>query len=230
VSWNDSVLVSPDQHRFPNGGLREIVFPSVGIDADGTVYAVWSDCRFETACAANDLVLSTSSDGTSWSDVARIPIDPVASGADHFLPGLGVDKSTAGSSAKLGLVYYSYPDADCTAETCQVDVGFVSSTNGGSTWSAPSQLAGPMTLRWLPVTTSGSMVGDYFATAIVDGSGVGYPVFAVANAPGGGFLDEAMYTSAQPLTGGARPARSAGAHTGSATVPPAAWSPGHVTW
>src|SRR5438067_365525 len=88
-SWNASVLVSLAQHRFPNGGLREIVFPSVGIDADGTVYAVWSDCRFETDCSANDLVLSTSGDGVTWTDPARIPIDAVGSGADHFLPGLG---------------------------------------------------------------------------------------------------------------------------------------------
>jgi hypothetical protein len=38
-----------------------------------------------------------------------IPIDPVSSTVDHFIPGLAVDRRTAGGSAHLGLGYYFYP-------------------------------------------------------------------------------------------------------------------------
>src|SRR6202023_3553444 len=55
------------------------------------------------------------------------------------------------------------------------------------TWSSPQTLAGPMTLTWLPLTTQGFMVGDYFATSIVSGeegeSSIAFPSFMVASAP-----------------------------------------------
>jgi hypothetical protein len=66
-----------------------------------------------------------------------------------------------------GVTYYHYyPAASCTAATCQLDAGFISSVNGGSTWSAATQLAGPMTLSWLPNTSQGRMYGDYISTSI----------------------------------------------------------------
>src|SRR5205085_9483898 len=91
------------------GGLRSTPLPSAEMDAAGTVYVVWSDCRFRVNCTANDLVLSKSSDGVTWSMPARIPVDPTTSTIDHFIPGLGVDPGTSGSSAHLGLAYYYYP-------------------------------------------------------------------------------------------------------------------------
>ena len=53
------------------------------------------------------------------------------------------------ASAHLGLLYYFFP-----AGTTNLSVGYVSSTNGGSTWSAPTQLAGPMTMSWAAATMS----------------------------------------------------------------------------
>jgi hypothetical protein len=128
------VLVSNAPYHLPNGNVRApIPLPSAETDRRGKVYVVWADCRFRPGCGANDLVLSTSTDGLTWSAVQRVPIDPVTSGVDHFVPGLGVDRRSAGSSAHLGLTYYFYPDAACTTATCELDVGFVSSTNGGAT-------------------------------------------------------------------------------------------------
>ena len=43
----------------------------------------------------------TSTDGVTWTAAARIPIDPVTSGVDHFIPGLAVDPATSGASAHL---------------------------------------------------------------------------------------------------------------------------------
>jgi len=180
--------------------------PSAEIDGAGVVYVAWQSCAFEANCAANDIVFSTSRDGTTWSPVARVPIDPVGSGADHFIPGIGVDRATSGAAARLGLTYYYYPNANCDASTCQLEVGFVSSTDGGGHWSAPRRLTGPMSLGWLPTTTLGPMVGDYISTSVVgDGAGgsVAVPVFAVAGPPNGGTLNEAMYAARLDITSGA---------------------------
>jgi hypothetical protein len=182
ASWGAARVVAPVKFRAPAGGLRaDIPLLSAEIDAAGKVYVAWSDCRFEQHCTASDLVFTTSNNGVVWSPVTRIPLDPTGSGVDHFLPGLSVDRGTSGSTAHLGLVFYYYPNANCTASTCQLDVGFSSSTNGGASWTANSQLAGPMTLSWLPNTTQGRMVGDYFSTSFTGGQA--FPVFNVAHVP-----------------------------------------------
>jgi len=87
------------------------------------------------------LALSTSPDGISWTAPSRIPIDPLTSTVDHFIPGLAVDPATAGSTAHLTLTYYSYSQTNCTFTDCAMSVGFVSSADGGTTWSAPQTLA-----------------------------------------------------------------------------------------
>jgi len=180
----------------PAGNLRAGGLVSADIDRSGRVYVTWPDCRAEARCTngIDDLVLSTSTDGVRWSTPQRIPIAPVGSTVEPTLPGLGVDHNTAGNDANLGLVYYFYPNGVdptfstfCSTDTCQLEVGFISSTNGGRTWSNPQTLAGPMNLRWLPLTTQGFMVGDYFATTIVSrrrgDSSLAFPIFMVASHP-----------------------------------------------
>jgi hypothetical protein len=196
ANWSSSVSISSVTDHTEAGGLRSGPLPSAEIDANGRVYVVWADCRFRTNCTSNDLVLSTSSDGTTWTKPARIPIDPTTSTVDHFIPGLAVDPATSGSSAQLTITYYYYLVSNC-GTVCQMGVAFVSSQDGGQTWSAPVELAGPMSTSWLPKTFSGLMVADYISTSYVNGSAFG--VFAVAKAPSGGTLDEAMYTTASSL-------------------------------
>jgi hypothetical protein len=193
ASWSKTVSVSPIT-RHAEAGLRAGSLPSAEVDRAGIVYVVWKDCRFRTGCSSNDLVLSKSADGLNWTTPTRIPIDPVDSGADHFIPGLAVNPHTAGDHARLALTYYSYPNAACTPATCELSVGFISSTDGGSTWSSPTELAGPMHLDWLPATTQGRMVGDYISTSFVHNDAV--PFFAEANAPSVGSFDEAIATVA----------------------------------
>ena len=197
-SWGTTTQIATIRSHTEAGSLRSGPLPSAEIDGAGKVYVVWADCRFRTNCTANDIVLSSSSNGTMWSAVARIPIDSTTSGVDHFIPGLAVDKGTSGGSAHLGLAYYYYPVSNCTAATCQLDIGFVSSPNGGTTWSAPTQLTGPMTLSWLANTSQGVMVGDYMSTSIAGGTA--HPALIVANAPSSGVFDEAMYAPASGLT------------------------------
>lgn len=100
---------------------------------------------------------------------------------DHFLPAIAVDPATAGASAHIAVLYYFYPDANCNRATCELSVGLVSSTDGGSTWSV-RQLAGPFRTTWFPLTTfgggTGYMAGDYFSVSFADGQAI--PVFAMA--------------------------------------------------
>ena len=193
-SWSNTTEITPITDHEAAGGLRTEPLPSAEIDADGTIYVVWQDCRFRTMCSSNDLVVTTTTQAgyPAWSPVTRIPIDPASSSVDHFIPGLGVDPSTSGGSAKLALAYYYYPDAGCTVSTCQLDVGLISSGDGGSTWGAPEGIAGPMNLGWLPSTTAGVMVGDYISTSF--SAGVAHPFFALARPRVSAMFDEAIYT------------------------------------
>ena len=121
ASWSSSVLVASISHHQVAGGLREEPLPSAAVDAAGTVYVAWSDCRFRANCSSNDIVIARSTSETSWAAPVRVPIDAAASTADHFTPGLAVDASTSGATARIGLTYYYYPKASCTAAACQLD-------------------------------------------------------------------------------------------------------------
>jgi hypothetical protein len=209
ASWSNTVLVSAVSRHTDAGNIRTEALPSAEIDSAGTAYVVWSDCRFRSGCPANDIVLSKSTNGTTWSAPTRVPIDATTSTVDHFVPGIGVDPSTSGASARIGLTYYFYPTSNCTATTCQLDVGFISSTNGGTSWSTATQVAGPMTLSWIPNTSQGRMFGDYISTSVRAG-GNAFPVVPIASAPSGSTFAMGMFAPSGGLaiTGGA--VRSAG--------------------
>jgi len=195
--WGNVVQVGVVSDHSVAGGLRSDALPSAQEDAAGNIYVIWQDCRFRANCVSNDLVMSTSGDGTTWTTPARIAIDPITSTADHFIPGLGIDPATSGGTAHLGLTYYYYPQANCSAATCALYAGFISSLDGGSTWSAATPLAGPMALTWLPNTLSGRMVADYIATSFAGGKAYGF--FAAAKANSGTTFSEAIYTTQSGL-------------------------------
>ena len=196
-TWSDTVVIATVDQHGEDGGIRTgFDMPSAAIDGSGEVYVVWSDCRFRSSCSSNDIVMSTSSDGNSWSSPVRIPIDPVKSTVDHFLPGIGADLSTSGGTAHLTIVYYYYPVSNCN-NSCKLDVGFTASEDGGKTWTAGKQLAGPMELTWLPLSDAGYMVADYIGVAYTNGNPFG--IFELATAPTGSTLHEATYTTKESL-------------------------------
>jgi hypothetical protein len=196
-TWGKSQQIATISSHFVAGGLRNPNLPSATIDSAGTVYVVWSDCRFRSRCTSNDIVMSTSSNGTTWTQVARVPIDATSSTVDHFIPGIGADATTSGVNAHLTIVYYYYPNKSCSTSTCQLDVGFTTSTDGGATWTAGAKIAGPMKISSLPVSDNGPMVADYIGVSYVNGSPFG--VFAVAQPLVGSTFNEAMYTTKNPL-------------------------------
>jgi hypothetical protein len=192
-SWTDVTTIALIRSHTEAGNLRSGPLPTAEIDGAGKVFVAWGDSRFRRHGGANDIVYSSSSDGVTWSAVTRVPIDATNRGVYHFIPGLAVDRSTSGSTAHLALTYYFYPVSNCSQSTCQLDVGEISSTNGGATWGTATAVAGPMTVTWLASTTQGFMVGDYISTSF-NSTGVAHGVFAVAAAPNGSVFNEAMFT------------------------------------
>jgi hypothetical protein len=216
VRFGQALVITPISAADDPGNIRSGPLPSAEISGDGKIYVVWEDCRFRAGCpnagTPNDLVYVTSTNGTTWSAVQRIPIDPVTSTVDHFIPGVGVDRATSGANIHVGVTYYFYPNTDCTFATCQLYAGYISSANGGTSWSAPTQLTNAMTMSWIADTSQGRMVGDYISTSF-GSDGLAHPAIAVANAPTAGGsdcatatpnCDQALYspTSGLPAAGG----------------------------
>jgi hypothetical protein len=216
-SWTKAQNIASSINHMEAGGLRSDGLPTSAIDATGKVYVFWPDCRFRTGCSSNDIVYSTSTNGTTWSAVKRVPIDATSSTVDHFITGVAIAPGTKGATAHIALVYYFYPVSNC-GNKCSLNVGFIQSSTAGSTWSVPETLAGPMRLTWLPDTFSGTMVADYVSVGF--GNGKAFPVFASAQAKAGSLFQEAIYTTTagqqastpetEPLTGlGDVPVRNA---------------------
>lgn len=164
-SWSAITTITTIKHHRVAGSLREGPLPSAEVDGAGTVYVAWADCRFRTSCGKNDIVIthSTNATGTTWATITRVPIDSTTSKIDHFIPGLTVNKATSGSTAQLGITYYFYAPSSTSLQ-----VGFISSTNAGSTWSAPTTVFGGSSAfptTWTATTSQGRMVGDYISSS-----------------------------------------------------------------
>lgn len=209
ASWTDLVKIAASEYSgtaapFYRGGS----LPSAAIDASGKVYLAWAGCYFEAGCLANetgnstdDIVLTTSTNGLTWTPLQRIPLDAIGSDVEHLTAGLAVESTTAGRSAHLAVTYYYWANAgNCDATTCQVYVGMASSTNGGSTWSQHQTVAGPMLASWWANTESGYMTGDYISTVISLDRAV--TIVPVATAPTGTTFHQAMGAGSVAVTGG----------------------------
>lgn len=167
-SFSTSVTVAPTQFR-PTPGLRAPPLPSAEVGGDGTVYVAWPDCG--QPCGRNRLVVSSSADGITWSPPRRLALG--RTGVDFVLPGLAADPARPG---RLALVYYA------STAGAYLDVGFVTSTDGGRRWGAPRRLnAQTMRYSWA-AQAGGVMVGDYFSTSFLGTNAV--PVFVLASPPG----------------------------------------------
>jgi len=199
VKFGNAFTISSITAANDPGNIRSGPLPSAEISGDGKIFLVWEDCRFRSGCTTNDLVYTTSTNGSTWTAIQRIPTDPGGVGGtqDTFIPGVAVDRTTSGASIKVGIGYYYYPNVGCPGG-CQLNVGYISSSNGGSTWTAQTMLRGPMTMTWLPNTTQGRMVGDYMSSSF-DVNHLAHPVFAEAYAPPTGDCVTSSPLCNQPL-------------------------------
>jgi hypothetical protein len=180
------------QRPFVATRLRAFSLPTATVDAAGTVYAAWSDCRFRAGCATDDIVWSRSTAPGRWTAPKRVPLAPLRSRSDLVLPELAVDPASRGARARLALTYYSVNSADCTERTCLLDVYLVTSKTAGTRWTRPRRLnPRRMHLTWLAQTVSGRMVGDYTGTVFAGKRVVS--VHVQARARQGGRFNEAAY-------------------------------------
>jgi hypothetical protein len=209
ATWTNLEEISPSTYSgTADPWYRGGSLPSARTDASGKVYVVWAGCYFEANCLADesgnttdDIVMTTSTDGLTWTPLQRIPLDAIGSDVEHVTAGLAVDSSTAGNGAHLAVTYYYWGNAGtCNASNCQVYVGIATSTNGGETWSPHQTLAGPTVPVWWADTEAGYMTGDYITTAIVANRAVA--LVPVGTAPTGTTLHQAMYAGGVPETGG----------------------------
>ena len=147
------------------------------VDTGGRVVAVWQDCRFRPACDANDIVLSRSSDGMTWSEPRR-----VTSGRNAVMPTIGVEPGTG----RLAIVYY-------VINRNGIDAELVTSTDGAR-WSVPQRLnPRRMPLEWMPRTTLGRMLADYIGVTWARGRPL--VVYVLAVPPRNGKLRQAIYAA-----------------------------------
>jgi hypothetical protein len=179
-----SRIVVSDLQAADNDPMRAIALPSVDVDSNGTIYVVWHDCRFRSGCSGNDMVLSTSADGLTWTPPARIPLAPASSGRSFFIPGLAADPSRPGG---LALVYaYYYPG------TKLLGMGFAQ-TRDGKSWTTTRLDPQPIPTSWLPRADGGRMVGDYFSVSYAGNRVV--PVFSLAVPPLSGRMRQGIFAT-----------------------------------
>src|SRR5439155_10504521 len=79
LSYGRRYFLPAAEAHTPAGNLRFSRFVSAEDDKQGNIYVVWHDCKFRPTCSANDIVLTTSTDGRQWTTLKRVPIDRITS-------------------------------------------------------------------------------------------------------------------------------------------------------
>ena len=175
-------------------GVRAPPFVSADVDAGGTVYVTWADCRFSSQCTANGIVLATSRDGAVWTPPRRVPFGPAEAAVDRFVPAIAVDPATSGVRARVAIAAYSVTQAQGCRDCELVDAFLIGSGDGGRTWRAPRRLnAESMPLSWVANTSLGRMLADYISVSYVGGRPV--PVLSLAAEPVSGEFRQAIFAS-----------------------------------
>jgi hypothetical protein len=191
ASFSPAITIVP-QDFLDVPRIRSSPFPSVEVDAGGTIYAAWNDCGLRRKCNGDDVVFTSSADAITWRPVRRVPTGGTEAGRTYFMPGLAADPLTAGH---VGIAYYLLKSC-----LCRIGAAYVDSRDGGATWSKPQRIdTRPMPLSWLARTTLGRMLGDYISTSFLNGKP--FPVLALSSPPVKGRLREATYVPVRGLGG-----------------------------
>lgn len=177
VTLEEPVLIARLQAR----GVSPFRAPpliAADVDGNGDVIAAWQDCRFRPGCAANDVVVSRSTDGgRTWTAPRR-----VTTGRNAVLPTIGVEPGTG----RLAIAYYAI-------HRNGVDAELVTSASGAR-WTVPQRLnPRRMPLEWMPRTTLGRMLADYIGVSWVRGRPL--VVYVLASPPRNGKFRQAVYAA-----------------------------------
>jgi hypothetical protein len=171
--------------------LRAPPLPTAAVDASGRMYVAWADCVFRPICNGNTIVLSTSTDGASWSAPTRVP----GTGFDSFVPGIAADPAKSGRISVV--TYIRNYSSSCAVTTCTFGVSVTRSQDGGAHWTKPQRLDAVAPRYTWTAIAGGHFVGDYVGATFAGGRFV--PVFALASKPSArGQLREYMMAASLP--------------------------------
>jgi hypothetical protein len=134
---------------------RAGIYPAAGVDRNGTYYVAWADGRNTTT--GNDILLSRSTDGLSWSAPARVNTD--AGNADQLMPALSV-----GADGKVSVAWL---DTRNDPSRVNYDV-YMARSADGLTWGANGRVSAVSSNPNNDPRMQGQMIGDYFALASGD--------------------------------------------------------------
>ncbi len=197
-SWGGSSTIAKVRRSPRELPVRDPGFPSAAIGDDGTIYVAWSDCRFEPSCALDDIVVSSSPDGQTWTQPAIAARADPATATSLVTPGIAV--RSWGHNSRKAIVFYAVGGTQCSKfsqpSTCSVTVGYTSWRRDG--WGAPVVLGWRMRPSWFPCTPEGCMWGDYIAAAFLHNGRVA-TMLPLARRPVNA-LDVAMYAPRRGLS------------------------------
>ena len=198
-------------HSVPQ--IRTSLLPTSAMDGAGNIYVVWQTRSFRVGSVAstpNDIAMSVMpapTDAKPEPAVRRAGSDPDR-GRQHereherpLHPGdRGRPEHVGRHRAPRALLLQltrsrraATLDPENPANQCELRVGFVSSTDGGATWSDPLYLAS-MGLPDLVRSSQGLMVGDYSTADVIPaGPNAGNAISAFAVGLTDKTLNQPMY-------------------------------------
>jgi hypothetical protein len=177
-------------------------FSDIAVGGDGTVYLTYMTCTANGPtgnCGSTTATMwfqKSTDGGATWSkavSVAKVKLAPDSCGAFYGclpntnervsnIPAIAVDASTGPTKNKLYVVMYTYTSGK------QMKVQVASSTNGGTTWSAPKVPAGTAKhdqfFPWIRVSSTGT-VGVSWLDRRNDAANINWDAFAAFSTNGG---------------------------------------------
>jgi len=158
--------------------LRFFPLPSADVGPSGRIWATWHDCGFSPGCSENSLVVSTSTDGRTWTTPSAI-----TSGRNAVLPAIGINPV----SGRAAFVYYIVRPGGVDAEL--VEIG-----PDRRRLAPPRRLSSQtMRLGWMPTTVSGRMLADYISVHYAGARPLA--VWVLASEPVGSSFRQAVYAT-----------------------------------
>jgi hypothetical protein len=165
----------------PVRGVRAAQLIAADVDVSGRALAVWAECGLRRRCDGNDVVLTESTDGVTWSVRRRLPTRATG---NAFMPAVATDPRTG----RIGVLYFAA--TGCT-QRCRLDAWLLESPDGVR-WTKPIRLsARSVELPWIARSNQGAMLGDYVSLSFVQGRPLA--VFTMAQEPVEGRLRQATF-------------------------------------
>jgi hypothetical protein len=152
--------VTPLQPR--NAAYRASIYPAAAVGPQGQMYVAWADGR--NAGHGNDIMYSTSKDGSKWTAPAALNND--AGNADQLMPALAVGAD--------GTVTVAWLDTRNDSNNVNYDV-YMARAADGVHFAGNVRVTNTSSNPNNDPTLQGSLIGDYFALAV--GAGTAYPVW-----------------------------------------------------